>query len=74
MRLDVQKNIRLFEHGFLRSGPWNLEYRADSFNIFNNPYLSVTGNDYRNLSSPNFGAYNTAAASRRIQMALKVTW
>jgi len=68
------KNIRMFEKGFLGSGPWNLEYRADLFNAFNNPYLSVSGTNFLTLSSPSFGVYNTAAASRRIQMALKINW
>jgi hypothetical protein len=58
----------------LNSGPWNLEYRADLFNAFNNPYLSVSGTNFLNLSSPGFGLYDTAAASRRIQMALKLNW
>jgi len=68
------KNIRVFERGLLNSGPWNLEYRADLFNAFNNPYLSVSGTNFLNLSSPGFGLYSTAAASRRIQMALKLNW
>ena len=68
------KNIRVFERGLLNSGPWNLEYRADLFNAFNNPYLSVSGTNFLNLSSPGFGLYDTAAASRRIQMALKLNW
>jgi hypothetical protein len=49
-------------------------FRADLFNAFNNPYLSVSGTNFLNLSSPGFGLYDTAASSRRIQMALKLNW
>lgn len=70
----LSKNIKLFEPSFLGSGPVRLEYRADFFNVFNTPYLTAAGDDYRNVSSPNFGIVNAAGATRRIQMALRLTW
>ena len=70
----LSKPIRLAEHGPLGSGPWSAEIRADLFNIFNTPYLFPSGDDYRNLASSGFGLANAAGASRRIQMALRLTW
>lgn len=68
------KSVRLSEHGPLGSGPWNAELRADLLNVFNVPYVYPSGDDYRNLSSASFGLANSAAASRRVQMALRLTW
>ena len=68
------KNVLLRESGPLGSGPWRLEFRTDLFNIFNVPYLTAAGDDFRNLASPNFGLANGAGATRRIQMALRLAW
>lgn len=68
------KKVLLRERGPLDSGPWNLELRADLFNVFNIPFLTAAGDDFRNLASPLFGQANTAAPSRRMQMALRLTW
>lgn len=70
----VSKSFRLSGRQVLDSGPVSLEYRADFLNALNNRYLSVAGNDYRTLGSSGFGLYNTAAHSRRIQMALRLVW
>jgi len=70
----LAKAFRLAERGPLGSGPWNAEFRADLLNAFNVPYLFPAGDDYRNLASPSFGLANSAGASRRIQMALRLTW
>lgn len=70
----LSKDFKLFEPRFMGSGPVRLEYRADFFNVFNTPYLTAAGDDYRNVSSPNFGLVNAAGATRRIQMALRLTW
>jgi len=63
----LSKNVRLYE----RLG---LEFRTDLFNIFNVPFLTAVGDDFRNLSSPLFGQTNAAAPSRRVQMSLRLTW
>jgi hypothetical protein len=68
------KNILLRESGPLGSGPWRLEFRTDLFNIFNVPYLTAAGDDFRSLASANFGLANGAGATRRIQMALRLAW
>jgi hypothetical protein len=68
------KMIRLFERGPLESGPGGVEFRADLFNVFNVPYLTAAGDDFRVLTSPNFGVANAAGATRRIQLALRFTW
>ncbi|MDX2153730.1 MAG: carboxypeptidase regulatory-like domain-containing protein [Bryobacteraceae bacterium] len=70
----LSKNIRLFESGPMQSGPWNLEFRTDFFNIFNVPYLTAAGDDFRSLASSNFGVANAAGATRRLQMALRLTF
>jgi hypothetical protein len=71
---SVAKSIRLFESGPAGSGPYNLEFRTDFFNALNIPFLTATGNEWRTLSSESFGLYNAAAASRRIQMSLRLSW
>ena len=63
----LSKNVRLYE----RLG---VEFRTDLFNIFNVPFLTAAGDDFRNLSSPLFGQTNAAAPSRRLQMSLRLTW
>jgi len=63
----LAKNVRLYE----RLG---LEFRSDFFNVFNVPFLTAAGDDFRNLSSPLFGQTNAAAPSRRVQMSLRLTW
>jgi hypothetical protein len=70
----LSKRFVLFEKGPLSSGPWGLEFRSDFFNIFNTPFLTASGDDFRNLASPLFGLANAAAPSRRIQMSLRLTW
>lgn len=68
------KQFRLFESGPGGSGPVGLEFRSDFFNIFNVPFLFATGNEWRTLSSPQFGLLNAAASARRLQMSLRLTW
>jgi hypothetical protein len=68
------KDTRLAENGPLGSGPWNLQFRAEIYNIFNVPFLTASGDAWRTLSSPSFGLYNAAAATRRVQFALRLGW
>jgi hypothetical protein len=70
----LSKNIKRFGPSFLDAGPVRLEFGADFFNVFNTLYLTAAGDDYRNLPSPNFGLVNATGATRRIQMALRLTW
>jgi hypothetical protein len=70
----VAKQLRLAESGPVGSGPYALELRADLFNVFNTPFLTATGNEWRTVSSPRFGVFNAAGAPRRIQMSLRLTW
>jgi hypothetical protein len=71
---SVAKQVLVRERGPLDSGPWMAEFRTMFFNATNTPFLTATGSEWRTLSSPRFGIYNSAAASRRIQMALRLTW
>ncbi|MEJ7604883.1 MAG: hypothetical protein WKF37_01100 [Bryobacteraceae bacterium] len=59
---------------FALSESVGIEFRTDFFNIFNQPFLTAAGNEWRTLSSPQFLTYNAAGASRRIQMALRLSW
>jgi hypothetical protein len=59
------KNIRIWERV-------STEFRTDLFNVFNVPFLTATGNDWRTVSSPAFGLYNAAGAARRMQMSLRL--
>lgn len=70
----LAKNVKLFERGPLSSGPYGLEFRTDFFNVFNVPFLTATGNDWRTVSSPVFGLYNAAGPARRIQMSLRLSF
>jgi hypothetical protein len=68
------KLIPLVEAGPGGSGPWQLEFRADVFNIFNNPFLTATGTAWRTVSSPSFGQFNSAGSARKVQLALRLSW
>ncbi|MBZ5534775.1 MAG: TonB-dependent receptor [Acidobacteriia bacterium] len=68
------KDIELKELGPLGSGPWNLQFRAEFYNIFNIPFLTAQGNNWRTISSPSFGSANAAGITRRVQFALKLSW
>ncbi len=68
------KQWQLSERGPLGSGPWNLQGRLEIFNVFNTPFLTAQGDGWRTLSSPVFGQYNAAGATRRLQIALRLVW
>ncbi len=68
------KQTLLTESGPLGSGPWTLQFRAEVYNVFNIPFLTATGDTWRTLSSPAFGQYNSAGATRRMQFALRLSW
>ncbi len=72
--LTLGKKFPIAEKGPLESGPLALDFRADFFNAFNTAYLTASGSDFRTLSSPTFGLYNAAGASRRIQLAFRLEW
>jgi carboxypeptidase family protein len=69
-----QKGFQLRESGPLGSGPWNLQFRAELFNAFNNPYLSPAGDNWRTVGSAGFGLLNSAGPSRNLQLALRLVW
>jgi hypothetical protein len=72
---SLSKNIRIVEGGFLGSGPWDFELRADAFNIFNIPFLTATGYEtWNNLANASFGEYNTAGSSRYLQVTAKINF
>ncbi len=72
---SLSKNTRIFEGGFLGSGPLNLELRADAFNVFNTPFLTATGYEtWNNLANSSFGLYNTAGSPRSLQVAAKINF
>ncbi|MBI3669017.1 MAG: TonB-dependent receptor [Acidobacteria bacterium] len=68
------KDTQLFEKGPLGSGPWDLQFRAELYNIFNVPFLTATGDAWRTVSSPSFGQFNNAGSTRKMQFALRLTW
>ncbi len=72
--MSVIKNIRIVERGFAGSGPWDLQFRTEAYNVFNTPYLTVAGNGWRTVSSAQFAVINSAGATRRLQLALKLNW
>jgi hypothetical protein len=73
------KDFRLGERGPLGSGPWNLQFRTEVCNIFNQPFLTATGNGWRTASNlgvagSQFAKINNAGSTRKLQMALKLSW
>jgi hypothetical protein len=73
------KDTELTESGPWGSGPWKLQFRAEMYNIFNIPFLTASGNAWRTVpqvpsSSSPFGAVNAAGNSRKMQLALKLSW
>ncbi len=68
------KMFALAETGPAGSGPWQLEFRADLFNIFNDPFLTAAGAAWRTVSSPSFGRFNSAGSARKVQLALRLSW
>jgi hypothetical protein len=68
------KDFTLAEKGPRGSGPWTLQFRAELYNIFNNPFLTATGEAWRTVSSPSFGQFNSAGSTRKTQFALRLTW
>ncbi len=52
----------------------SLELRAEAFNVFNHPQFYGAGAVDGNIASPTFGAIESAAAPRFIQLAAKFTF
>jgi hypothetical protein len=71
---SVFKDFSLAEQGPLGSGPWNLQIRGELYNVFNTPFLTAQGDAWRTLSSGAFGLYNAAGTTRRLQLALRLSW
>ncbi len=68
------KDFSLSERGPFGSGPWNLQFRGELINIFNIPFKTAQGDGWRSVSSPAFGQFNAAGITRRVQLALRMTW
>ncbi len=68
------KETTLRESGFLGSAPLTLQLRAEAYNVFNIPFLTATGDNWRTVSSSGFDTYNAAGQTRRLQLAARLTW
>jgi hypothetical protein len=68
------KDTELTESGPWGSGPWKLQFRAEMYNIFNTPFLTASGDGWRTITSSSFGTVNAAGISRKIQLALRLSW
>jgi hypothetical protein len=68
------KETTLSEGGWLGTAPLVLQLRAEAYNVFNIPFLTAQGDNWRTISSPSFGLYNAAASTRRMQLAVRLTW
>ncbi len=51
-----------------------LQLRAEAYNVFNIPFLTAQTDNWRTVSSASFGKYNAAAATRRLQLAVRLSW
>jgi Carboxypeptidase regulatory-like domain len=68
------KNVELFENGPLGSGPWNLQFRTEVYNVLNNPSFYVANASSLLVSSPaTFGAL-TALPQRKLTLAIRLMW
>ena len=68
------KDTELAESGPWGSGPWKLQFRAEMYNIFNIPFLTAQGDAWRTITSSSFGTVNAAGNSRKMQLALRLSW
>jgi hypothetical protein len=68
------KETTLTERGWMGSAPLTLQLRAEAYNVFNVPFLTAQTDNWRTVASPGFGLYNSAAATRRLQLAARVSW
>ena len=44
------KDRRMAERAPLGSGPWNVQFRAEIFHVFNIPFLTAQGDPWRTVS------------------------
>ncbi len=68
------KETTISEAGFFGSAPLVLQLRAEAYNIFNVPFLTAQGDNWRTVASPSFGLYNAAGSTRRMQFAVRLSW
>jgi hypothetical protein len=68
------KETTLTEGGFLGSAPLTMQLRAEAYNVFNVPFLTAQGDNWRTIASSSFGLFNAAGATRRMQMAVRLSW
>ncbi|HEX9119360.1 MAG TPA: carboxypeptidase regulatory-like domain-containing protein [Terriglobales bacterium] len=68
------KETTLTEGGWLGSAPLTLQLRAEAYNVFNTPFLTAQSDNWRTISSSSFGLYNAAGATRRLQLAARLSW
>ena len=68
------KETTLTEGGWLGSAPLTLQLRAEAYNVFNVPFLTAQSDNWRTISSSSFGLYNAAGATRRLQLAARLSW
>ena len=62
-------DLALFKNFGLGLGRTKLQFRLESFNVFNHPQFNSVDT---NLTSPTFGVVNGARAGRINQLGLKV--
>ncbi|MBI1897413.1 MAG: hypothetical protein HYS04_12950, partial [Acidobacteria bacterium] len=62
--LSLLKNFAFTER-------WNLQFRAEAFNVFNHSNFDDPG---RALASPNFGVITAARPARTLQLGLKLNF
>jgi hypothetical protein len=71
---SLTKSILLAEHGWLNSGPWRLQLRAEYYNTVNNPSFYVASVNNLYVSNPTTFGQLAALPQRKAEMAIRVTW
>jgi hypothetical protein len=68
------KEMTLTEGGWMGSAPLTLQLRAEAYNVFNVPFLTAQTDNWRTVASASFGKYNAAGTTRRLQLAMRLSW
>ncbi|MHB8526490.1 MAG: outer membrane beta-barrel protein [Candidatus Acidiferrales bacterium] len=70
----ISKDFQLKEAGPLGSGPWDLQLRAEAYNVFDTPAFYVASVNNLYVSNPTTFGQLTALPQRKMQMVIRLLW
>ncbi|MGD0436328.1 MAG: hypothetical protein ABSB86_07680, partial [Bryobacteraceae bacterium] len=74
LNTSLSKSFTLTERGWLNSGPWRLQLRAEYYNTLNNPSFYVASVNNLYVSNPTTFGQLTALPQRTAEMVIKLVW